>query len=398
MPNFSNRWGLPSCRKKENVQRCRGRRGGDVASCRARLEGWILNVAVRSPIWGDVDLQAFCQITGYSREHATRELSNIRRENSTLVFETKIRRKRGSRKQWGVIVAKRKKLRFDRCSLFYDERGRHLHNRTKLGNDGKKIVPTVAPPVHKRRPRGRPRKHAIAQHAAEQSQNKCSSPLSASRAVSLPKNTRLCDNAYINKDSYGIQQKELYGARRDIALPRVSTLHLLRKKAFALLKRLADCHWDNCKITFAKPIAYRYALKALTEGHEERRIISAYSDALFFSHGFAVDQAASTGRVTFFNPSSTVVKARQLLAGDGLTRKQRMMRWYQNHPKNNSHGIASPTAPAEVAWIREQIIASLKSGKLRIGGLAHVDTLDENRVVGSEDSVATDRCLEPVRR
>ena len=45
--------------------------------CHKRLAGWINNVAHRSTSWGDEDLEAFCRKTGYSREHATKELSKI---------------------------------------------------------------------------------------------------------------------------------------------------------------------------------------------------------------------------------------------------------------------------------------------------------------------------------
>ncbi len=351
MPNFSNRWGLPSCRKKENVQRCPGRRGGNAASCRARLEGWVLNVAARSPIWGDVDLMAFCRITGYSREHATRELSNIRRENSTLAFETKLRRKKGSpRKQWGVIVAERKKLRFDGRSLFYDSIGRRLHNRTKLGRDGEKIIPTVASFAPMPRPRGRPRKLGTLQASMEKPlselppcPNLLESQCTENNSV---KNARLCDNAYKRKDSYGIQQKDLYGAGRGVSLWRGSKAKKfhpsLRRKAFAMLNRLAGCHWDNCKVTFGRPTAYRYALKALADGHEEKRILSSYAAALFDSHVFAVYQAASRGKITFFYLSSTVKIARQILGRDALTRKERMARWYRNHPRKRPLCFLAP--------------------------------------------------------
>ena len=121
MSNFSSRLGLPLSRQEDNIQRLRDRRSGGGASCRARLAGWIRNVAARSPIWGDVDLAAFCRTTGYSREHATRELAEVRRENPELAFETKLRRKKGHhRKRWGAVVAERRKLHFDARSLFYD--------------------------------------------------------------------------------------------------------------------------------------------------------------------------------------------------------------------------------------------------------------------------------------
>ena len=125
MSNFSSRWGLPLPRQEDSNQRTRCSRPGGGASCRARLAGWVRNVAARSPIWGDVDLSAFCRTTGYSREHAIRELAAVRRENPELAFETKLRQKKGHhRKRWGVIVAERRKLHFDEHSLFYDVKGK----------------------------------------------------------------------------------------------------------------------------------------------------------------------------------------------------------------------------------------------------------------------------------
>ena len=79
------------------------------------------------------------RLTGYSREHATRELSELRRETG-LAFETKQRKKRGAEKaSWGVIVADPEKLKFDKRSLFYDRCGNRLHNYTTLSSDGEKI-------------------------------------------------------------------------------------------------------------------------------------------------------------------------------------------------------------------------------------------------------------------
>jgi hypothetical protein len=64
-----------------------------------------------------------------------------------LVFETKQRRKRSARRvrrsRWGATVAEVGKLKFDRRSLFFDERGRYLHNYTSLSQTGFKIEPTM---------------------------------------------------------------------------------------------------------------------------------------------------------------------------------------------------------------------------------------------------------------
>ena len=69
-----------------------------------------------------------------------------------------------------------------------------------------------------------------------------------------------------------------------------------------------------------------------------------------------VDRSASAGKVVFFNPSSTVVKAAALLAKDGLTRQDRIARWYANHPRRKVE--PPPPLPADIAAIRAQIAAT----------------------------------------
>ena len=385
MLNFSSRWGLPSSRHEESLYRIRGQSYGG-APCRARLEGWLRNVAARSPIWGDVDLAAFCRITGYSRGHVMRQLTRIRRDNPELAFETKLRRKKSRKhKRWGVIVAERRKLCFDGRSLFYDARGKRLHNYTTLGRNGQKIVPTAALAETARKPRGRPRRPSTVMDALLKVWRKfVSAPDEVERAESLrvnssdkpsvsvsdktsASNSRLCDRPYKEKDSFGIQQKDLYGAGRDIAQwrgwegagRRRPGQSRLRRKAFAFLRSLFGAHWDNCKVTFSRSTAYRYALLALVDGHDEERILARYSDALFVCHGFAVDRAASTGKITLFNLSSTVTKARQLLAKDGLTRRERVTQWYRNNPRSDSRETQVKITPADLALARQQIAASL---------------------------------------
>ena len=384
MPSFSNRRGVPPCRRKaDDRERCRGRRPGNAATCRARLRGWIRNVAKRSPIWGDIDLRAFCATTGYSREHATRELSKLRREGD-LAFETKLRSKRGSRKRWGVMVADPEKLLYDRHSLFYDREGNRLHNYTTLADGGEKLAPTIVIPAPARRPRGRPRTRPAVSEAQKRPRGRprkqCAVPLPVAPTTAqnspiapIPaqvfsaegqtkqfiKNPRGCDNP-LTKDSYGIQQPDLYGAKRGVALwrgreRRTAKPQALQRKAFALQSRLAGCHWDNCKVRFNRRTAHSYAFRALWEGHDECRIMACYERALFVCHGHAVDRAASSGQIVFFNPSSTIVKAAALLAKDGLDRRERIARWYSNHP-----APATPPRPDpdELAAIRAQIAAT----------------------------------------
>ncbi len=281
--------------------------------CGRRLTGWIENVAQRSTTWGDVDLEAFCRLTGYSREHATRELSKIRRARSDLVFETKLRRRRrGKPAAWGVIVCEESKLRFDRHSLFYASDGKPLHNHTTLAPEGRKLEPP-APPI-----------------------KRADATSTAGKIVEA-----VCDNPLKKKDSFGIQQSNSYGARRHVAQSRDQEdpprrrhepRERLIRKAFSLLRRLQGCHYDNCKVTFSSRTAHCYALRALIEGHDQERIVHCYEKALFVCHGFAVDRSASAGKVIIFNASSTASKARQLLAKDGLNRRTRVRKWYDRNP------------------------------------------------------------------
>lgn len=345
MPSFSYRWGLPRYRQESNQRRdCRGRRPGGAVPCGRRLMGWIENVARRSTTWGDVDLAAFCRKTGYSREHATRELSKIRRTRPDLVFETKQRKKRprsGQPSTWGVIVCEASKLKYDRRSLFYDHAGKRLHNYTTLGFGGEKLLPTCPP-------------FSTSRTAHSDSSGNHSPPASP---------TRVCDNPYKTKDSFGIQQTDLYGARRvvaqwreeDLRAERATARSRLARKAFSLLSRLRGCHYDNCKVTFASRTAYRYALRALLDGHDQARIVGCYADALWVCHGFAVDRSAHVGKVMCFNPSSTVSKARKLLANDGLTRAQRVRKWYDSNPRRPEIPPEPFLTPEE---IRAQILAT----------------------------------------
>jgi hypothetical protein len=318
-----------------------------------------------------VDLAAFCRTTGYSREHTTRELSKLRREGE-FAFETKMRTKGGrGAKKWGVIVADPSKLRFDKRSLFYDRRGKPLHNYTTLGDGGEKIAPTILMTPRKR-PRGRPRKVHAQESSAPRKPESAPDDLNAqsrskSRADIPAKNSRVCDNANRRKDSFGIQPSDPYGAGRDIArwrdwkksaAGRKKGAGALRKRAFAMLEPLAACHWDNCKVSFARRTAFRFSLASLADGHRAERILSCYADALQACHSFAVDQAASTGKITFFNLSSTVVKARKLLARDGLTRRERVGQWYREHRPTESHATEFNIDPDELAWIRAQVLAT----------------------------------------
>jgi hypothetical protein len=174
----------------------------------------------------------------------------------------------------------------------------------------------------------------------------------------------VCDNPYKKKDSFGIQQTDEYGAGRDVAQSREQedpppardpARARLVRKAFSLLPRLQSSHYDNCKVKFSRRTAHSYALRALIDGHDQERVLRCYEEALFICHGFAVDRSASAGKVVFFNPSSTVSKARKLLARDGLDRTARVRKWYDSNPRRSAPPGAALMSIEEV---RAQIAAT----------------------------------------
>jgi len=71
-----------------------------------------------------------------------------------------------------------------------------------------------------------------------------------------------------------------------------------------------------------------------------------------------VDQACRTGRVTVFELSSTVSKAACLLATDGLTRANRLAKWYERHPRNCSATPEFHLDADELARVRREIAAT----------------------------------------
>ena len=261
------------------------------------------------------------------------------------------------------------KLKFDKCSLFYDAQGCRLHNYTTLAAGGVKMEPKIMLHPPSPRPRGRPRKHTAPAAKTEEpraDQLEAQAPANAGGsarvldAKDFEENTGGCDIPYIGKDSFGIQQPDSKGVRRDFEseMSGQRSSDPLSAKASSLLRRLGACHWDNCKVTFASRTAFCHVHRALHDGHESERVLSCYADALVVCHGFAVDQACSAGRIAFFAPSSTVSKAARLPAKDGSSRRQRVAQWYQRKWQTEPVPYEDDFDPEELARIRREIAAS----------------------------------------
>jgi hypothetical protein len=103
----------------------------------------------------------------------------------------------------------------------------------------------------------------------------------------------------------------------------------LERKAARITENLRQLHWDNCKVNFDRRLAYRYALRALRDGHDAANILKCYERALQKCHAFATDRTASRGQICRFELSSTVRRAKRFLANDGLPRAERIRLWHE---------------------------------------------------------------------
>ena len=124
-----------------------------------------------------------------------------------------------------------------------------------------------------------------------------------------------------------------------------------REKAFSLLSRLRECHYDNCKVTFVSRTAYRYALRALLDGHDQARIVGCYADALWVRYGFAViaPRRLSAGARASTHPRPSAKRA-SYWRRTGLTCARRVRKWYDSNPRR-------PEVPPEPFLTPEEVRA-----------------------------------------
>lgn len=84
-------------------------------------------------------------------------------------------------------------------------------------------------------------------------------------------------------------------------------------------------------MTFDRTLAFRYVWQSLRAGHDAANIVKYYETALHECHALATDRTAHRGYVCRFELSSTISRARQSLELDGLSKNERVRRWYKNH-------------------------------------------------------------------
>ncbi len=96
----------------------------------------------------------------------------------------------------------------------------------------------------------------------------------------------------------------------------------------AFLQSLANRCYDNCKVRWNRNAIFAFTLQSLLDGCHENAIEAAYEQALCFAHGVAQDEILEGKRhpSELAPPSLLIWKARQILAGDGLTPQERKAR------------------------------------------------------------------------
>jgi hypothetical protein len=100
----------------------------------------------------------------------------------------------------------------------------------------------------------------------------------------------------------------------------------LERQAGRITEDLRQLHWDNCKVSFDRRLAYRYALRALRDGYDAAKILKCYERALQECHALATDRTASRGQICRFELSSTVRRANRFLANNRLPTAERIRR------------------------------------------------------------------------
>lgn len=88
----------------------------------------------------------------------------------------------------------------------------------------------------------------------------------------------------------------------------------LKNKAWWVMRRLEESHWDNCKVRYRSRHAWNFAFRGLEGGHSAEIIIGCYRQALQKRHQDATDMGLNAGNPAMhWEPSSTVSLARQRL-------------------------------------------------------------------------------------
>lgn len=149
---------------------------------------------------------------------------------------------------------------------------------------------------------------------------------------------------------------------------------------------LADRHWDNCKITWRFAHAFRFARRALTVGHSVAELVRAYDAALHQRHKDATDYGLNRGCVpAFWEPSSTVTLAAEMLRQDGRTVEQRWREFFAES-KRLREKMAAAGRQQNVNWL-ERLETALRDGTISPAAAMRMSQTDRADLRGKFASV-----------
>jgi hypothetical protein len=291
--------------------------------------------AAPGAIWHRLELREFCEHCELSERTGRYALQRIRdeAEEHGVKFRTVFKHDNGRKGSWVVLFANEAELLFDQEPLFRTEGGRVRHIRPKL-------TETELEPEKQGHRKPQERRTAPGEYNEK-----------GRESERLEANTGELSGSpckrYIRRDSYGISADKIKHAdsggssasgnqfRHRWRSKPISGAgeQKLRRKAGAITRRVSAIWWDNCKIANpaesaeARAGIMGFVLSAMKDGFTEAEITTAADLALHRLHMTATD------RGEWFTVASTITRARDVLARDKRTRRERITAFYDKRRK-----------------------------------------------------------------
>jgi len=257
------------------------------APAKHRILGWCRRRIRKNPgqIWHRFNTGEFHEFTGIPIRTIRRGLRELREHSGAeLTWRVLFDRSVGEKGAWVIIYASTSNLIHDCEPLFWDRKGLPRHVRAHQSGE------VIAPPERRKKPVN----------------NSDSESISEPEEGATPIEKR--DTSYLSR-RYTLP---LRGGSVDIS---PAGRKRLEAKAYAIARRLAWKHWDNCKVEWEihpiRAIVYEF----MRSGWSEERITTVYDRILHECHMLATDIGHNEGKPAevFFNPAPVLVRMRKSL-------------------------------------------------------------------------------------
>lgn len=298
--------------------------------------------AAPGAIWHRLELREFCEHCELSERTGRYALQRIREEAEEhgIKFRTVFKHDNGRKGSWVVLFANEAELLFDQEPLFRTENGRIRHIRPKL--TAEEVKPEKRGHRRPQERRSQPGQYDETFTSGERSE------ANTGRNSEFSNQGGSACNRYIGRDSYGVSAVKNKHARSGGSSAtgnhfrhRWRTKPIsgageqkLRRKAGAITRRIGAIWWDNCKIenpgesAEARAGIMGFVLGAMREGFTEAEISGAADLALHRLHMTATDRGEQ------FTVASTITRARDILAKDTRTKRERITAFYDNRKRD----------------------------------------------------------------